>query len=237
MTLSAASLRRRAKAADLKRRSILLAAREIFSRVGFAGASLEQVAAAAGTSKTNVIYYFVTKDELYLAVLDDVLALWLAKMEDLNSNADPIEALRAYIIRKIDFSRDYPEASRLFCMELLQGGHVIYSRLQKSLKPMMDSNASLIRHWISTNRIRPVDPYHLLYSIWSMTQHYADFAVQIRAVSGRDLAQKSFRDEAIDHVVQMVLGGLGIATGTLPAAPEPGRPRARIRKSPKPALD
>ncbi|MEX0364921.1 MAG: TetR family transcriptional regulator C-terminal domain-containing protein, partial [Ruegeria sp.] len=32
--------------------------------------------------------------------------------------------------------------------------------------------------------IAEVNPYHLIFSIWSLTQHYADFDVQIRAVLG-----------------------------------------------------
>jgi TetR/AcrR family transcriptional regulator len=35
-------------------------------------------------------------------------------------------------------------------------------------------------------RLTRVDPYHLIFMIWAMTQHYADFAVQIRAILGSD---------------------------------------------------
>ena len=35
-------------------------------------------------------------------------------------------------------------------------------------------------------RIAQVDPVHLIFSIWALTQHYADFDVQVRAVLGPD---------------------------------------------------
>ena len=33
-------------------------------------------------------------------------------------------------------------------------------------------------------RIARLDPVHLIFSIWALTQHYADFDVQVRAVLG-----------------------------------------------------
>ena len=35
-------------------------------------------------------------------------------------------------------------------------------------------------------RLKPADPRHLIFSIWALTQHYADFEVQVRAVLGPD---------------------------------------------------
>ena len=42
----------------------------------------------------------------------------------------------------------------------------------------------MIRGWIAAGRIAEVDPHHLIFSIWALTQHYADFDVQVRAVLG-----------------------------------------------------
>ncbi len=43
---------------------------------------------------------------------------------------------------------------------------------------------AIIRNWADQGRIRATDPYHLIFSIWALTQHYADFDVQVRAVLG-----------------------------------------------------
>jgi TetR/AcrR family transcriptional regulator len=37
---------------------------------------------------------------------------------------------------------------------------------------------------VKEGKIAPVDPHHLIFSIWALTQHYADFDVQVRAVLG-----------------------------------------------------
>ena len=39
---------------------------------------------------------------------------------------------------------------------------------------------------ISDGHLADVHPYHLIFSIWSLTQHYADFDVQVRAVLGKE---------------------------------------------------
>jgi TetR/AcrR family transcriptional regulator len=49
-----------------------------------------------------------------------------------------------------------------------------------------------------------VDPYHLIFVIWAVTQHYADFASQVEAVVGGSLSDPKFFREteaAIDHIL------------------------------------
>jgi TetR/AcrR family transcriptional regulator len=56
--------------------------------------------------------------------------------------------------------------------------------LETDLKALVDEKAAVIRGWIAEGRIADVDPHHLIFSIWALTQHYADFDVQVRAVLG-----------------------------------------------------
>ncbi|GAA4218905.1 TetR/AcrR family transcriptional regulator [Actinocatenispora rupis] len=52
------------------REAILTAARDAFSRQGYAGASVRRIAAAAGVDPALVHHYFGTKDELFTAALE-----------------------------------------------------------------------------------------------------------------------------------------------------------------------
>lgn len=56
--------------------------------------------------------------------------------------------------------------------------------LAGELKELVDEKAEVIRGWAKKGRIREVDPKHLIFAIWSTTQHYADFDPQVRAVLG-----------------------------------------------------
>ena len=47
----------------------------------------------------------------------------------------------------------------------------------------MVEKSAIIQGWIDAGRLATVDPTHLIFAIWSTTQHYADFEVQVRAVT------------------------------------------------------
>jgi TetR/AcrR family transcriptional regulator len=48
----------------------------------------------------------------------------------------------------------------------------------------VDEAAALFQRWMDERRLAQVDPHHLIFSIWALTQHYADFEAQVRAVLG-----------------------------------------------------
>lgn len=59
---------------------LIKAAREAFLTQGVDGASLREIAADAGTSLGMITYYFPTKDDLFLAVLEQVYPKLLADL-------------------------------------------------------------------------------------------------------------------------------------------------------------
>ena len=167
-----------------KEANILDAALEEFSTFGFRGATVDQIAARAGMTKPNLLYYFRRKQDLYLAVLRRTLDMWLRPLEALDADGEPLEEILAYINRKLELSRDNPTASRLFALEILQGAPVLGDVLTGQLKLLVDQKAAVIRRWAEEGRVAPIDPHHLIFMIWATTQHYADFEVQIRALVG-----------------------------------------------------
>lgn len=111
---------KRSQAVSAKRRPSY-AALEAFSQFGIHGTRLEQVAERAGVSKTNLLYYYPSKEALYVAVLQQILAIWLAPLKAFREDISPLVAIREYIRLKLEVSRDHPQASKLFCLEMLQG--------------------------------------------------------------------------------------------------------------------
>lgn len=201
-------LSRRARAAERKRQSIVAAALALFSTVGVDGTSLDRVAERADVSKTNLIYYFPTKDSLYEAVLTSVLDDWLDPLAEISAVDPPDQALRHYIRRKIAFSRDNPAASRLFCFEMLQGAPVLRGALRTKLRPVVDAKVAVIRHWIATGAMEAVDPHQLIFSLWATTQHFADFAVQVETLTDHTLDDPAFFERSVEHVTRLFLSGL-----------------------------
>lgn len=168
------------------RRKILDAALDVFSAQGFRGATLDQIAAVAGLSKPNLLYYFDSKEAMHRALLDDLLDVWLAPLRAMNPAGEPRAEIMAYMRRKLQMSREYPRESRLFANEVLQGAPRLADEIGGDLKRLVDDRAALIRGWIAEGRLAPVDPYHLIFAIWALTQHYADFDAQIRMIRAGD---------------------------------------------------
>jgi len=163
---------------------ILDAALDVFSQHGFRGATLDQVAAAAGLSKPNLLYYFASKEAIYAELLSGLLGRWLDPLRKMQAQGDPLAEVLAYVRRKLDLSRDFPRESRLFANEILQGAPRVMPAISGELKTLVDEKAAVIRGWAEAGHIAAVDPHHLIFSIWALTQHYADFDVQVRAVLG-----------------------------------------------------
>ena len=164
--------------------AILAAALEIFAAEGFRGATLDRIARGAGLSKPNLLYYFPSKEAVYLALLGTLLEDWLRPLRGIDPQGDPVEEILAYIRCKLDMSRSHARESRLFAGELLTGAVHIGTVLERDLRVLVDEKAALIAAWMAEGRLAPSDPHHLIFSIWALTQHYADFDVQVRAVLG-----------------------------------------------------
>ena len=163
---------------------ILAAALEVFSNYGFRGSTVDQIAQRANMSKPNLLYYFRRKEDIYVAVLEKILADWLAPFESLDERGEPVDEIARYIAAKMELSRRNPEASRLFANEILNGAPAIGGFLKGPLKALVDEKAAILAKWMMQGRLRKMDPRHLIFAIWAVTQHYADFDPQIRAVLG-----------------------------------------------------
>jgi TetR/AcrR family transcriptional regulator len=189
---------------------ILRAAESVFARKGFNGATMAEIAEAAGLPKANLHYYFRAKQEIYRAVLHNILTLWLAGTDHIERNAEPSQALARYVRDKMALTAQRPDASRVFANELLHGAHEIDTLLRNELRALVRAKAAVIEHWVAQGRMAPVDATHLFFTIWAATQTYADFAPQVCAVLGKRRLHKADLERATQHVVALILRGCGL---------------------------
>lgn len=170
---------------QLKNRKIILAAAlKVFSQHGFRGTTLDQIALAAKMSKPNLIYYFPSKEEIFVTLLNRHMDQWLAPLREIEIDGDPLEQILRYVRRKVEMSRDMPRESRLFSNEIVQGAPRMREHLSDDLEVLFKEKRDLFAAWMEQGRLAKVDPEHLIYSIWATTQHYADFEAQIEVLSG-----------------------------------------------------
>src|SRR5882724_9882458 len=188
---------------------ILKAAEEVFATSGFSGARTAAIAKRAGVPKANLHYYFGTKEALYRR-LENLLEVWLGMGDSIRPEADPAQAFAAYIAAKVEHSRRRPYASKVFANELLHGAPQLRAYFRHALRRWVEAKARVIEGWVAAGRMAPIDTRHLFFTIWAMTQTYADFDVQVAAVLGRKrLAPRDYQ-AATALVTRLVLRGAGL---------------------------
>ncbi len=138
----------------------------------------------------------------------EMLDVWLAPLRAMAADGDPVAEICSYIRRKLEMSRDFPRQSRLFANEMLQGAPRIIDMLEGDLKALVDDKAKIILGWMEEGKLNRADPYHLIFSIWATTQHYADFDVQVRAVLGPERGSDARFEDAAGFLEQLFMHGL-----------------------------
>jgi TetR/AcrR family fatty acid metabolism transcriptional regulator len=104
-----------------KAKEIAGAALQVFYQKGYAAASIDQIAAAAGIAKGTVYEYFPSKDRLYLAaIMVFVEEFEDAMLERLKDIEDPFLKLTAYVGYVVDFCREENSGSVRIIFDVLQ---------------------------------------------------------------------------------------------------------------------
>ncbi|MBA1272356.1 TetR family transcriptional regulator C-terminal domain-containing protein [Stutzerimonas azotifigens] len=190
--------------------AILGAAAEEFARYGFKGTSMSAIALRAGLPKANLHYYFNSKLGLYVEVMRHILELWDSAFDELTVDDDPAQALAGYIRIKMEFSRRQPQASKIFAMEVISGCECLNEHFSQDYRDWFRGRAAVFEAWIAAGKMDPVDPAHLIFLIWSSTQHYADFSDQINRVMDHKRMTRDDFAHATDNLIHIILKGCGL---------------------------
>lgn len=186
---------------------IFQAAKAEFVTHGFKGASIKRIAERANLPRSNIHYYFEDKTDLYQQLLNQILETWNEHFDSFGESDDAKTAISAYIRAKVMYSMTDPDGSRIFASEMIHGAPHLQDYLANEFKAWVRRKVRVIDAWIMQGQIRPVDPLHLLFLIWSSTQHYADFNVQVTAaMDKKTLVERDF-ELVVSSLTSMILAG------------------------------
>jgi len=198
---------------EIRRRNvekILHAAEKVFAEKGCGATSMGDIAEQAELPRSNLHYYFNTKDDLYRAVLQDLLEVWKQDALCFERFDDPRVVLTSYIRAKMSHSRSRSLGSKIWAEEMLHGAPLLGTSLDESLVPWAQLKENKIRRWVEEGQILPVAPSALLYMIWAATQHYADFGYQVTLLNGGEPLSDMAFERAIQTVTGVILRGIGL---------------------------
>lgn len=106
---------KRAKSKEEFRREILDAARELFINEGYEKFSMRGLAKKIDYSPTTIYLYFKDKDDLLLAICEEVAEHFLTKLSHVRSvQRKPLDALRQILLYFVEFGFDNPNQYKVF---------------------------------------------------------------------------------------------------------------------------
>ncbi len=101
---------RKSKEKEKRKSLILKSAKKIFLKVGFANASMDMIADESQLSKGTLYLYFKSKDDLYVSVLLDGIALLEDMLNKVDEQTNSIEdTIIDYAVSYYEFSEKHPE--------------------------------------------------------------------------------------------------------------------------------
>ena len=192
------------------KRQILASARDEFSARGLAGARMDSIAERAGLNKRLIYYYFGSKDDLFLAVLERTYTDIREAEQRLHlDEIDPVEAIRQLVSFTWHYYLEHPEFITLLNSENLhQASHLKRSeRIQEMNSPLVQLLDTVLERGRRDNLFRAgVDPVQLYISIASLCYFYLSNNHTLSAIFGRDLRAPKAMAQRLSHMTDLVLG-------------------------------
>ncbi|RYF73661.1 MAG: TetR family transcriptional regulator [Comamonadaceae bacterium] len=210
MTANPAVTETRLRDAERSQAAILLAARDEFAGHGLAGARVDRIAERAQVNKRLIYYYFKSKDDLFLAVLEQAYADIRAAERELHlADMPPAQAIRRLTEFTWEYYLAHPEFLTLLNSENLhQGRHVAQSaRARETNSPLIETLAEILECGRAQGLFRGgIDPVQLYVSIAGMAYFYLSNNHTLSAIFGRSLMTPKAQHERISHMCDVILG-------------------------------
>jgi len=209
-TARAASPARRDPAAT--REALLGAAVSEFARQGFAGARVDEIAAAAGVNKQLVYHYWGSKQALYLAALESVYAEIREKERRLSlTQLEPLEAMTQLVGFSFDYLAEHPEFIAMLADENRnEGQHLRASEpLQQMHMPFVDMLEATLQRGVAAGVFRnDYDAVNLYISIAGISYFFFSNNHTLSAIFGQPLGARGALVQRRRHVIAFALNAL-----------------------------
>jgi TetR/AcrR family transcriptional regulator len=198
--------------ASSARAALIAAAVAEFSRKGFAGARVDEIAVSAGVNKQLVYHYFDSKQGLYLVALEAVYAEIREKEQKLSLGAlEPMDAMAQLVGFSFDYLAEHPEFIALLTDENRnQGSHILASeRLQKMHSPFIEMLEATLERGVAQGVFRKdFDAINLYISIAGISYFFFSNNHTLSAIFGKPLGSRGALVQRRRHVIEFALNAL-----------------------------
>jgi len=150
-----------AETKEATRARLLAAAAEEFGRVGLERANVDAISLAAGFAKGTIYNYFPSKEELFLAVVEEAVTQATAA-GSAPAEAPAWERLGATLAGFCAWAREHDALARVLVRECLMGTPGLYPRVMGAEAPLVGELEAILRQGIGRGELRDDVPADLL---------------------------------------------------------------------------
>jgi AcrR family transcriptional regulator len=178
-----------------RKEEILDVATRLFAERGYEGTSMNDVAERVGMRKASLFYHFATKDSLYEAVLDRLVASMQTQLEAIyassGSFAERLDEVTDTLVALLGAD---PYAARLLLREAMDWGPVIRGKLLERITLVLEAGAAWVRAGQEVGVFVDGDPKQMVLSALAM--HFLPFSVGnlVQRYTGTDAFDPAFVD-------------------------------------------
>ena len=203
----------RQRDADRTKQEILDVAAREFADQGLAGARVDEIADQTRTTKRMIYYYFGSKEQLFVAVLERAYATIRAAEQEIEvDHLDPPAAIRRLAELTFDHHESHPDFSRLVSIENIHRARHIAGRADfagQNTPAIELIERILARGGEDGSFTRDVDAIDLHMMISAFCVFRMANRHTFKAIFDRDLAESNLRDRYRRMLGDMVVEYLG----------------------------
>jgi len=162
--------------AERTRAELLTEATAAFAETGYSGTSVDEIARRSSTTKRMIYYYFGSKEQLYVSVLENAYrGIRDAEQRLRVDGLEPLDALRRIVELTYDHHLEHEAFIRLVAIENIHHGRFIaqLESLREVNAPALELLDDLLRRGAAAGTFREgIDPLdlHLLISSYCVFQ-------------------------------------------------------------------
>jgi TetR/AcrR family transcriptional regulator len=194
------------------RRRIVEAATAEFAGKGYDGARVDAIAQRAGVNKNLIYHYFGSKEQLFIAVMEETYLLMRAHHRELElKQLEPRTAMATLVRATFQLFVEHPEVISLLNSEnLYRARHVKKSQAIQSLyNPLLTALHEILGRGEAGGVFRTgVDPVDLYISISALGYFYVSNQHTLGFIFGQDLLDERRVEQREAHAVEVILGYL-----------------------------
>lgn len=192
------------------RQSLLQSALRLLNERGMGNVSLNDVARDAKLNPALVTYYFGSKDNLFQAVVEQIVGEWRAEvLAAVPEAAGPEETLRLRARATMYFLRRYPYLTRLIIHQMM----TVKSKesrffIENFARVNFEEHSALLRKGVDAGDFRPVEPLFYFAHYIALGDLYANLRPMMERLGGRVEDDDARFEAFVDAMIEMLLCGI-----------------------------